>query len=148
MLAVTPELFLLLVLFSLGSRDCIRISYWLFPIRSCDNQSLLLLVFGWGVWLIHLLLSTWRDAPVYAGKVHLLTPWVMSDQRVVLKFTFMCVCFFLSSQMMTSLCICLSVTPSSHLFIISEECQRSTNTPAASCLQTDGQTDAIGGLLM
>lgn len=88
-----------------------------------------------------------EDAPVYAGKVHLLTPWVMSDQRVVLKFTFMCV-FFLSSQMMTSLCICLSLTPSSHLFIISEECQHSTNTPAASCLQTDGQTDAIGGLLM
>lgn len=91
-----------------------------------------------------------KDAPVYAGEVLLLTPWVMRDQRIVFKFTFMFVCF-LSSQMMTSLpvlCICLSLTPSSHMFIISEECQHSTNTPAASCLQTDGQTDAIGGLLM
>lgn len=79
------------------------------------------------------------DATVYAGKVLLFPPWAIGDQRIVLKFTFMFVCF-LSSQMMTSLpdlCIHLSLTPSSHLFIISEECQHSTNTPAASCLQTD-----------
>lgn len=146
MLAVTPELFLLLVLFSLGSRDCIRISYWLFPIRSCNNLCCcwsLAEACGWSIcWSVHggCPCVCWEGSPTYT----------LGDERSESCFkVHLYVCFFfLSSQMMTSLCICLSLTPSSHLFIISEECQHSTNTPAASCLQTDGQTDAIGGLLM
>lgn len=130
MLAVIPELFLLLlVLF--GSCDCIRISYGLFPIRSCDNQSLLLLV-----WLrrgVDPFADLYiKDASVYAGKVLLLTPWMMRDQRIVLKFIFVFVCLFFvqSNDDFTSCSLHLSV---SHTFISSQ------HKHTAACKQMDRQ---------